>query len=173
MDLSGALTISSLQWAWKNTHLRVIAYLILAIRRARVDRRRPATCLIMSRNCARITPGGRIEPENFDRRKWQEHGDVVVTYTPLTIVINLETHTLLSLQTVPAAISSYHCRRHHQLKTKLNFAAMSDTRRVTWFWTLCRFHRLNLNRLDFFRIKYAIILLYWMLHTTECYTNEC
>ena len=28
-------------------------------------------------------------------------------------------------------------------------------RRVTWFWTLCRFHRLNLTRPDFFRIKYA------------------
>ena len=52
----------------------LIAYLILATRRARVDRRSPTAYLIMSRNCARITPGG---PENFDRRK---HGDVVVTY---------------------------------------------------------------------------------------------
>ena len=85
--------------------------MILAIRRARVDRRRPATYLIMSQNCARITPDGPIEPENFDRRKRREHGDVVVTYIPLIIVINLETH-LLSLQTVPATTSSHH--RHHR-----------------------------------------------------------
>ena len=56
-----------------------LAYLILAIRRARVDRRRQATYLITSRNCARVTPGGLIEPENFDRHKRREHGGVVVT----------------------------------------------------------------------------------------------
>ena len=60
------------------TTLKLEAYLILAIRCARIDQRRPATYLIMSRNCQRITPGG--EPENFDRRKRREHGDVVVTY---------------------------------------------------------------------------------------------
>ena len=38
---------------------------------------RPAkTYLIVSRNCARITSGGPIEPENFDRRKRRENGDV-------------------------------------------------------------------------------------------------
>jgi hypothetical protein len=47
----------------------VLAYLILTIRRARVDRRRPATHLIVSRSCARITPGRPIEPEKFDRRR--------------------------------------------------------------------------------------------------------
>ena len=54
----------------------LIAYLILAIRRARVDRRGPETYLIVSRNCARITPGGPIEPENFDKRKRRENADV-------------------------------------------------------------------------------------------------
>ena len=43
----------------------LIANLILAIRRARVDR---------------IMPDGLIEQENVDMRKRREHGDVVVTY---------------------------------------------------------------------------------------------
>ena len=38
-----------------------LAYLILAIRRAWVDRQRPATHLIKNRNWARITPGGQID----------------------------------------------------------------------------------------------------------------
>ena len=88
----------SSRWNWQRAQIQVtrrmsnmatcymymshslLAYLILAIRRARLDQRRPATYLIMSRNCARITPGAPIEPENFDRRKRREHGDVVVTY---------------------------------------------------------------------------------------------
>ena len=66
----------------------LIAYLILAIRHAWADRRRSATYLIMSWNCACITPDGPIEPENFYWCKRREHGDVVVTYISLTIVIN-------------------------------------------------------------------------------------
>ena len=116
----------------------------------------------MSRKCARITPAGPIEPENFDRRKRREHGDVVViykkkSYTTLTIVINLETHLPIfdncpSCHKFASSLSS--SWNSHEPATRLNFA-VSDMRRVTWFWTLCRFDRLNWTRPDFFRIKYA------------------
>ena len=63
----------------------------------------------------------------------------------------------LSLQTVPAATSLHHRRRHEKaMSLPLNSISCLNTCRVTWFWTLCRFPWLNLTRPDFFRIKYAI-----------------
>ena len=141
-----------------------LAYLILAIRRARVDRRRPTTFLIMSRNCACITPGGPIEPENFDRCKRQEHGDVVFTYIYSLdychTVINLETHLPIFANSPSChKVASSSSWNSHEPVTNLNFA-VSDMRRVTWSWTLCQFHQVNLTRPDFFRIKYARYYMY-------------
>ena len=87
----------------------------------------------MSRNCARITQGALIEQENFDRRKRREHGDVVVTYTPLTFVINLETQLAIFANSTSCHkfASSSSSWNSHEPVTKLN--------RVTWFWTLCQF----------------------------------
>ena len=81
------------------------------------------------------------------------------TYTPLTIVINLDTYLPIFANSPSChkfASSSSSSWNSHEPAIKLDFA-VSDMRRVSWFWTLCRFHRLNLTRPDFFRIKYAII----------------
>ena len=79
---------------------------------ARIDRRRPATYRIMS-------------------RKRREHGDVVVTYNPMTIVINLEIHLAIFANSPRCHkfASSSSSWKSHEPATKLNF--ISDRRRVT------------------------------------------
>ena len=109
-----------------HTYQFQLAYLILAIRRAWVDRRRPATYLIMSRNCAHIMPGGPFEPENFDRRKRQEHGYVVVTYLHSLDCCDKSWNTPSDLckqsQLPKFASSSSSSWNSHEPATKLNFA---------------------------------------------------
>ena len=85
-----------------NATMKAISILILAIRRARVELRRSATRFIKNRNCARSKPGGPIEPENFERRKRREHGEVgrsrIVSFFlnfPLFIYFNMSCSVLL------------------------------------------------------------------------------
>ena len=129
----------SSRWNWQRAQIQVtrrmsnmatcymymshslLAYLILAIRRARLDQRRPATYLIMSRNCARITPGGPIEPENFDRRKRREHGDVVVTYIHSLDYCDKSWNT----PCYPADTSSHHRHRRHEIAMSLRLNSIS------------------------------------------------
>ena len=104
-----------------------LAYLILAIRRTQVDRRRPATYFIMSRNCARITPGGPIKPENFDSpaqaaRAWRRCRYILTLPWLLWEILK---NTFISVQTVPAATSSHHRHRRHEISMSLRLNSIS------------------------------------------------